>query len=559
MPAVKVLQALDQAKVQWFHFKAIIIAGMGFFTDSYDLFCIGLLTKLLGRLYYTDLTSKKPGSIPIGPNSAVTAVALCGTLVGQLFFGWLGDQIGRKKAYGATLLIMIIAALGSGLSFGHTGTAVITTLCIMRFLLGFGIGGDYPLSATIMSEYANKKTRGAFIAAVFSMQGIGILAASAVTLLVSGCFMAAYDRPPYTVDRAGSTAPQADFIWRIIVMFGAIPTAATFYYRMKLPETARYTALVERNAKITAENMSKVLGTQFTDLDGATVGTGKAYGAYDNKSWKDRWGITSLATGWNLPRNTPPENQTYGWFLRHYGRWLLGTSLCWFFLDVAFYSQNLFQNDVFTIIGWLPPRQNMDAIEEVWRIARAQALVALWSTVPGYWFTVFTIDIIGRWWIQFGGFFFMTLFMAILAGDYDNLKNNNHAAFVALYSLTFFFANWGPNATTFVVPAEIFPAKFRSTGHGISAASGKAGAIIGAFGFLYASQNKDATLSAPYPAGIGLKNSLILLAVSNGLGLFCTFLVPEPNGKSLEEYEGDEGQGLELERAKDVESAPASV
>lgn len=88
----------------------------------------------------------------------------------------------------------------------------------------------------------------------------------------------------------------------------------------------------------------------------------------------------------------------------------------------------------------------------------AQALVALWSTVPGYYFTVFTVDIIGRWWIQVGGFFFMTLFMGILAGDYNNLKTKK-GPFVALYSLCFFFANWGPNATTFIVPAEIFPAK----------------------------------------------------------------------------------------------------
>ena len=49
---LQVLNALDVAKTQWYHFTAIIIAGMGFFTDAYDLFCISLLTKLLGRIYY---------------------------------------------------------------------------------------------------------------------------------------------------------------------------------------------------------------------------------------------------------------------------------------------------------------------------------------------------------------------------------------------------------------------------------------------------------------------------------------------------------------------------
>ncbi|KAK9945106.1 hypothetical protein M0R45_010636 [Rubus argutus] len=78
---LQVLNALDVAKTQWYHFTAIIIAGMGFFTDAYDLFCVSLVTKLLG-----------PHILPPG----------------QLFFGWLGDKMGRKKVYGMTLMLMVI-------------------------------------------------------------------------------------------------------------------------------------------------------------------------------------------------------------------------------------------------------------------------------------------------------------------------------------------------------------------------------------------------------------------------------------------------------------------
>ncbi|MQL67681.1 MFS transporter, partial [Streptomyces vinaceus] len=111
---------------------------------------------------------------------------------GQLFFGWLGDKMGRKRVYGMTLMIMVICSIASGLSFGHTPKSVMATLCFFRFWLGFGIGGDYPLSATIMSEYANKKTRGAFIAAVFAMQGFGILAGGMVAIIVSASFKGAF-------------------------------------------------------------------------------------------------------------------------------------------------------------------------------------------------------------------------------------------------------------------------------------------------------------------------------------------------------------------------------
>lgn len=515
---LQVLNALDAAKTQWYHFTAIVIAGMGFFTDAYDLFCISIVTKLLGRIYYHVPNAKKPGTLPPNVAAAVNGVAFCGTLAGQLFFGWLGDKMGRKKVYGMTLMLMVIASIASGLSLGNKPKAVMATLCFFRFWLGFGIGGDYPLSATIMSEYANKKTRGAFIAAVFAMQGFGILAGGMVGIIVSAAFKAGYPAPPYEKDALASTVSEADYVWRIIVMFGAIPAALTYYWRMKMPETARYTALVAKNAKQAATDMSKVLQVEL-------------------ESEQDKVGEVAQE----------PGNDFGLWskqFLQRHGLHLLGTTTTWFLLDIAFYSQNLFQKDIFSAIGWIPAAETMNALEEVFRIARAQTLIALCSTVPGYWFTVALIDRIGRFTIQLMGFFFMTVFMFALAIPYHHWTHrDNRIGFVIIYSLTFFFSNFGPNATTFVVPAEIFPARLRSTCHGISAAAGKAGAIIGAFGFLYAAQPSDPKKTdAGYPPGIGVKNALIVLGCVNALGILFTFLVPEAKGKSLEEMskENDE-------------------
>ncbi|KAJ4954627.1 hypothetical protein NE237_011410 [Protea cynaroides] len=508
---LQVLNVLDTAKTQWYHFTAIIVAGMGFFTDAYDLFCISLVTKLLGRIYYHVEGSSKPGTLPPNVASAVNGVALCGTLAGQLFFGWLGDKLGRKRVYGVTLMLMAFASIACGLSFGSSPKAVMITLCFFRFWLGFGIGGDYPLSATIMSEYSNKKTRGAFIAAVFAMQGFGILSGGTVALIISSIFKNKFPAPTYSVDPLGSTAPEADYVWRIILMFGAIPAALTYYWRMKMPETARYTALVAKNAEKAANDMSKVLQVEIE------VEHAKVESITENNS--NSFGLFSKE------------------FLYRHGLHLLGTTTTWFLVDIAYYSQNLFQKDIFSAVGWIPPPKTMNAIEEVFKIARAQTLIALCGTVPGYWFTVLTIDRIGRFSIQLMGFFFMTVFMLALAIPYHHWTlPGNHIWFVVLYGLTFFFANYGPNSTTFIVPAEIFPARLRSTCHGISAASGKAGAIIGAFGFLYAAQNQDQSKTdAGYPAGIGIRYSLFVLAIVNVLGFFFTFLVPESKGKSLEE------------------------
>ena len=235
--ALKVLSALDTAKTQLYHIKAIIIAGMGLFTDAYDLFCILPIMVLIRRVYYGiefgqcghDDPSKKYKVVPPNVTSTMLAIAVLGTAIGQLVFGRLGDRVGRRHTYGIALMIMVLSSIGCGFSICTTKNCVLVSLGLFRFLLGLGIGGDYPLSATIMSEFANKTTRGALIAAVFSMQGLGILTASMVTMTVCKIFDATSDPTPVKTDIA----------WRLILMLGAIPAALTFYWRIMMPETAR--------------------------------------------------------------------------------------------------------------------------------------------------------------------------------------------------------------------------------------------------------------------------------------------------------------------------------
>ncbi|PAN29369.1 hypothetical protein PAHAL_5G221400 [Panicum hallii] len=515
-----VLDALDSARTQMYHMKAIVIAGMGFFTDAYDLFCISTVSKLLGRLYYpyenmdyAKLEDSKPGTLPMSINNMVIGVALVGTLMGQLVFGYFGDKLGRKRVYGITLVLMAACAIASGLSFGSSARAVIGTLCFFRFWLGFGIGGDYPLSATIMSEYSNKKTRGAFIAAVFAMQGVGIIFAGLVSMIVSGLllhynhapsFWEAITNDPNHDPVASAQKPAADYMWRIVLMIGALPALATFYWRMKMPETARYTALIEGNAKQAASDMEKVMDVEI-------------------QAEQDKLARYKAANDYPLLSAE---------FARRHGMHLIGTATTWFLLDIAFYSQNLTQKDIFPAMKLTSAAKDVNALTEVFQISKAMFLVALLGTFPGYWVTVALIDKMGRYLIQLLGFFMMSGFMLIMGVMYENLKEHNHAIFALLYALTFFFANFGPNSTTFVLPAELFPTRVRSTCHAISAASGKAGAIVAAYGV----QNLTLKGDVKY-----IRKALIILSITNMLGFFFTFLVPETMGRSLEEISGEDG------------------
>ncbi|TVU11410.1 hypothetical protein EJB05_44995, partial [Eragrostis curvula] len=518
MPAIRVLTALDQARTQYYHFKAIVIAGMGLFTDSYDLFCIAPVMKLIGRVYYDPGGRGVPGVTPPAVISATVGVALLGAVVGNLVFGTLGDRVGRRRVYGTCLLLMVCSSVGSGFSVCRTRRCVLASLCLFRFVLGVGIGGDYPLSATIMSEFANKRTRGAFIAAVFSMQGFGILASSGVTMAVAAIF----DR--FTGHRAPLDTPEAaDLAWRIILMIGAIPAALTFYWRMAMPETARFTVLVEHDVVKAANDMGGILAE--LDLTGITEEEAAA-----------------------LRRTAMPPAPAYGFFSRRFlklhGRNLFACASAWFLFDIPYYSSTLFQSQIYG--PWFPPASLVNAFQEAFNVAKFQAIIAVASTIPGYFAAVLLIDRVGRRRLQMAGFLLMAVFLFALAGPYDHYWRDNATAppYIVLYALTFFSANLGPNTTTFILPAELFPARFRSTCHGISGAAGKLGAVIGSIAFLWASQERDRRkVEAGYMPGIGMMYALVILGAISLVGLAVTYVfTPETMGRSLEENESVRGQ-----------------
>ncbi|KAI9201451.1 hypothetical protein LWI28_023687 [Acer negundo] len=496
--ALKVLSALDTSKTQYYHFKAIVIAGMGLFTDAYDLLCIPPLMRLIGRIYYGD--NNDPKAV-----STMLFLALLGTVIGQLVFGRLGDLIGRRRVYGLSLMLMVLSSVGCGFSICTTKKCVLGSLGFFRFLLGVGIGGDYPLSATIMSEFANKRTRGAFIAAVFSMQGFGILASSTVTMVVCTIFK----KSSATVSE-DHTPPEADVAWRLILMLGSIPAALTYYWRMMMPETARYTALVERNVVQAAKDMERVLDVS----------------------------MSQIAEEFPLPPNPPQYSLLSRQFLQRHGRDLFSCSAAWFLVDVVFYSSNLFQSLIYHSFIDHHGTKKLNAYDEAYQVARLQAIVAICSTIPGYLVTVYFIDRIGRVKIQLLGFFFMSLvYFAIGIPFKFYWDKHTNMGFMFLYCLTFFFANFGPNTTTFIVPAELFPARFRSTCHGISGAVGKVGAIIGSVGFLWATRDEDSgKLNAT-----GLTIALMILGGVCVVGFVVTyFFTFETMGRSLEDNENEE-------------------
>jgi MFS transporter, PHS family, inorganic phosphate transporter len=167
-------------------------------------------------------------------------------------------------------------------------------------------------------------------------------------------------------------------------------------------------------------------------------------------------------------------------------------------------------------------------------------LIFVVAALPGYILAAFTIDRIGRKVMQLLGFGMMFVFFGLLFVFPAWTKIA--APFLICYGLAYFFTEFGPNVTTFVYPAEIFPVTVRTTAHGFAAGMGKFGAFIGAFIF-------PLMLSS---AAFKLSGAMGVASAICAAGFLLTFILPEPNQKSLEtiEKEGEEQDGKAEEKAQ---------
>jgi PHS family inorganic phosphate transporter-like MFS transporter len=127
------LAEIDKAPFGWYHIRAILVAGTGFFTDSYDIFCVSLLTIMLGIVYHKD------GVLSTPQDTAIKLSTSAGTVIGQVGFGALADIVGRKKMYGLELILIIVATLAQSLVGPGPGTSLVGLIIFWRVLMGIGM------------------------------------------------------------------------------------------------------------------------------------------------------------------------------------------------------------------------------------------------------------------------------------------------------------------------------------------------------------------------------------------------------------------------------------
>ena len=141
-------QSLNPVKQSFHHNhqprKAILISGVGLFSDAYDMFSIGLAKPAIGIVYF----SENNGKLPLSVDLAITGVSFLGAFLGHLVFGYLGDKKGRKSMYLLTLIVMMTATVGQASAASAVrGFSFAVWLIMWRFMLGTGIGGEFSVSS----------------------------------------------------------------------------------------------------------------------------------------------------------------------------------------------------------------------------------------------------------------------------------------------------------------------------------------------------------------------------------------------------------------------------
>jgi MFS transporter, PHS family, inorganic phosphate transporter len=446
--------ALDSAKINKFQLKIMFVSGMGFFTDAYDLFVIGIVVALL----------KTQWSLSTTQVSWINSATLLASAVGAVAFGRVADILGRKRIYGYEVLILAIGAIASAFAPNYT------FLLVSRVVLGIGIGGDYPVSATIMSEYSGKQTRGRMVGLVFAMQGAGLIIGPLIAAILLGSGLS------------------DNLTWRLLLGLGAIPGLAVFYLRRQIHETPRFAM-----AGGAADEAEAAIAHATGSSDAAPKSAQESSARRGQSALE---GFKVLATN------------------RRMLLWLIGTAGAWALLDFCYYGNTISTPEILKLLN---PHAS-----ELYNVLVQLGIFAVFA-VPGYIVAILLLDKTGRKSIQMLGFAMMAL-MFLLIGIIPG-ATTTAATFIILYGISYFFTEFGPNTTTFIYPAELFPVEVRTTGHGISAGAGKMGAFLGAFLF------PDFLASS-----LGIRGAEVIAAVVAAAGLLLTMaLLPEPKGKSLEE------------------------
>ncbi|OAP55223.1 hypothetical protein AYL99_10923 [Fonsecaea erecta] len=485
----QIYETIDRQPFQWI---VVLVAGVGFLLDGFSLFAGNIALPMISYVYWNQEVSTYR-------LTCINIVTLAGTLIGQATFGFLADKKGRKTMYGIELLLLIGSTLGVVMSSeGYNGSmSVYGWLIWWRLMVGIGVGADYPLSAVITAEFAPTKHRARMMAGVFFMQPLGQIMGNLISLIV-----VAISRH----SKRDNLQRSVDIMWRWIIGIGVVPGVIALLFRFAIPETPRFLLDIEDDPVKAEFDATQLFGETSTNNE-LEIGmwcdsleeSNLSHRSLDERSdARPSFAVTpaplaTLNSSWKISK---ADIKQYFWTEGNW-RTLMAVSVCWLLLDFGYYGIGL-SNPQFLAKTW--GSLHIASAQPIWKTnddpntdiydmfmkTSVQALVVLnIGSFAGGILWILSAPRLNRVSLQKYGFLALAALFIALGTEFIVVQQEGALA-ITLYVIGQFLFNFGPNSTTYIIPAELFPTRYRCTCHGIAAASGKLGSIlVQVFSFYY--------------------------------------------------------------------------
>ncbi|MBQ7499095.1 MAG: MFS transporter [Selenomonas sp.] len=317
-----ILERLEKLPVGSFQYKLLAVTGLGWLFDSMDTGLIAFVLPVLAKDW--SLTPAQMGWIG--------SIGLIGMALGAVLAGTLADRIGRKKVFSITVLLYSLSTGMCALSWSYE------SLLFFRFLVGFGLGGELPVAATLMSEYAPSHLRGRFIVLLESFWALGWLVAACIAYLLIPMFG-----------------------WKIAFVIGTLPALYVFLIRLHMPESVRY--LLSKNRVEEAKDIILSLEKKLSVVSQPFEGE-----------------LTPVEKG-QVKEETPRFTKLWN---RQFRMRTLMLWLAWFGIVFSYYG----------IFMWLPSIVFAQGFAVVKTFE--YVLIMTLAQLPGYFAAAYLVDVIGR-------------------------------------------------------------------------------------------------------------------------------------------------------------------
>jgi putative MFS transporter len=400
-----------------------VLSTGGTLLDGFAIFALGVAMPLIIAEFHF-----QPDVVGL-----IGASLVLGAVFGAGLGGPMADRLGRKPLMLADMIIISAGAATSALANGPA------MLFIGQLLVGVGVGIDFPVSSSYISEVLPKRSRARMMVATIACQSVGMLLAAVITLLLLK-----------NVDSAQN--------WRLFLATEGVIALLFFLLRLSEPDSphwlmarGRFAAAAQAFIRLMPEQREAVLQL-----------TGNA-------------GNRSLST--SVAPATSPGIAIL--FSRAYRARTALVAVPWFLMDIATYGVGLFTPIILGAIDI--SRQTGGAITHDLVAAKGSSAIDLFLLF-GFLLGIWAVPRFGRIRMQAIGFASMACGMLLLMAAVRLSNSSLHIPLVFTGFIVFnLLMNAGPNATTFTLAPILFPTQLRATASGFAAGVAKIGATFGVF------------------------------------------------------------------------------